>query len=711
MLPFPCTLDGDSRGRIAILVNSDLFPQIEDKTYRWVSDINRDGFEVVLFEATFATEQELRSALHAAWQSPQGLCGCILVGDFPVPWFSLLNDDGEVESEFPSDIYYADLDGEFIDEDENGLFEDHLDAEGDTRPDIWIGRLTASPLSGDEAELVNRYLDRNHLFRAGLLDVPRRALMFMDDDWVVYRDGEFESVNGIYDSTNIDLITDYDRTNAEQYKWRIRDGYEWVHVMVHSSSKLHTFKYRGHWSHFLADELASWAANGTFYNLFACSNARYVEPNYMGGIYMFSENTMGLCAVGCTRTGALTSPHDFYHKMGEGACMGEAFRFWFSERYPHDKGKRGWDYGLTLLGDPSLAPLDTKPPAAPEGFYCEDDPPNRGFTMTWEAPHADDLAGYRLHYDTKWDFPPFDGQGLGIGHSPVDIGSATSFTIKYVDLTGDTDLYFAVTSYDAKGNESYYSEAAAVLRRTIPPLHTPRITWAWRDASARLSYEGGGSFSLYARGEDDEDAVGSLHLELFVNSSPTGLMLLDDGLGGDDTPNDGIYTTSIELPPFAAPSGRYLLSIVATDCDGMTSNEWPYLTVSEASNAGLGRGVAGRAPHPRSSSTRADGNGPQILAGVMNWVADEADPYAEILLQVCHPESPDKIETVELYYASAPTGLLLTEYDEAGDNMAYFSAEVHASEVDLVPGSYIVEAVATDSDGNASDLFPYIWVE
>jgi len=111
---------GESAGRVAIVVNSNLYPLIEDQLVVWVSDINADGFEVLLVQATFETVQDLRAALNLAWHSEEGLVGCILVGDFPVPWYAILNEDGKVADNFPCDLYYEDLDGQFIDADAEG---------------------------------------------------------------------------------------------------------------------------------------------------------------------------------------------------------------------------------------------------------------------------------------------------------------------------------------------------------------------------------------------------------------------------------------------------------------------------------------------------------------------------------------------------------------------------------------------------------------
>ena len=75
-------------------------------------------------------------------------------------------------------------------------------------------------------------------------------------------------------------------------------------------------------------------------------------------------------------------------------------------------------------------------------------------TLSWDAPatSADgtpltDLAGYKAHY----------GSEAGKYVTNVDVGNVTTYTVK--DLKAGT-YYFAVTAYDADGNESTFSNEA-----------------------------------------------------------------------------------------------------------------------------------------------------------------------------------------------------------------------------------------------------------
>lgn len=69
--------------------------------------------------------------------------------------------------------------------------------------------------------------------------------------------------------------------------------------------------------------------------------------------------------------------------------------------------------------------------------------------LSWTSSQDSDLQGYRVYYSTA---SGSYAQARGAG---VDVGAATSFVVQ--GLERNRTYYFAVTSYDAAGNESAYS--------------------------------------------------------------------------------------------------------------------------------------------------------------------------------------------------------------------------------------------------------------
>jgi hypothetical protein len=205
---------------------------------------------------------------------------------------------------------------------------------------------------------MNHYFDKNHLYRAGELRLRDKALAYLDNDWCCY--GWEDEVAIAYPQT--DAVTNVYQTNREDYMQRVRQNtnnrYESLLITSHSSPWAH-YLYWGSgpydYSLFHNYEIEDIDVQVLFYNLFACSNCRYVELDDMGDWYLF-QSTYGLLSVGATKTGSMLCFYDFYTPLGNGSSFGEAFRSWCVNDIETCAGdeSRAWFYGMTLLGDPTL---------------------------------------------------------------------------------------------------------------------------------------------------------------------------------------------------------------------------------------------------------------------------------------------------------------------------------------------------------------------
>lgn len=164
----------------------------------------------------------------------------------------------------------------------------------------------------------------------------------------------------MFPASNIEVITDPATTDGDRYKAEINQHRAWAQVCAHSSPGGHSFKIPGgtEWvpNTYLRDVNPP---NAYFYNLFACSNARFTQADYMAGWYIFDKSGGSLCnglaAVGSAKTGSMLGFENFYGPMGAGKTIGEAFVDWWKALgATHELGERQWYYGMVLLGDPTL---------------------------------------------------------------------------------------------------------------------------------------------------------------------------------------------------------------------------------------------------------------------------------------------------------------------------------------------------------------------
>jgi hypothetical protein len=327
---------------VEIVVNAEIYPDLTGELTRYTSDLQAAGYSVRIDTMRGMNPVALRSLL----QGISELKGALLVGELPVAWYEA-DWGGSSPEEFPCDLYFADLNGTWLDGDGDGLYDDHT---GNVAPEIWIGRLYARPLTwDDEVRLLRHYFDKNHLYRTGGLTLPDRGLCFNDEDWAGSGDC---GLTAIYPTVNV--IEDA-RTTAPNYRTELLNGYEWIHVMAHSSAWGNTFRSSGgnYTGTVFNCEIYAFQPHANFYNLFACSGARFVEENYSAGWDVFNED-WGLFAVGSTKTGSMIGYfEDFYSPIGGGSSAGDAFKAWF---IANGEYSRDWHYGLALIGDPTLKP-------------------------------------------------------------------------------------------------------------------------------------------------------------------------------------------------------------------------------------------------------------------------------------------------------------------------------------------------------------------
>ncbi|MFE3845710.1 hypothetical protein ACFL1L_02470, partial [Thermoplasmatota archaeon] len=375
-LPFNIQLiEGPSHNSdvVYVYVNSTLWDDdggVQSKILRYKSDMEATGYSVYLWKYIHGSPYYIRQNLTNA---PSDLVGCVLIGDIPSAWFQYYHDPTwghSSYSEFPIDLYYMDLDGNWQDNynesgwtgtystgspgiGPDGILDYHY---GNIQPEIWVGRIKADDMNEPEVDLVNNYFNKNHDYRIGATANPQNALFYVDDDW--------SPANNVRDAVatafpNYNHRSDKSETRKDNYTTNLTEGYSWVHVMCHGNSGDHSFKipsggssaYEG--PHMSGGDYKAGGYPNLFYNLFVCSGARFTSTDYLGGWVLFSGKTLGV--IGSTKTGSMINDVNFYTPLSTGIVLGEAYRDWFDHTITYAAaGDKPWYYGMTYLGDPTL---------------------------------------------------------------------------------------------------------------------------------------------------------------------------------------------------------------------------------------------------------------------------------------------------------------------------------------------------------------------
>jgi hypothetical protein len=312
-------------------------------------DLENAGFSVEIPNNFGNAPETVREFLQTEVETHE-IAGALLVGD--VPYANYEMEYANSTRIFPCDLYYMDLDGNWTDSDDNGVFDMHTNETGDLEPEIWVGRLYASTITwDDEDELLINYFDKNHRFRIGDLTLPRRALAYIDDEFVYSMENVNNSLSMIYGNETT-LVIDPNTTNATDYKNRLNDtlGYEWLHLVAHGNHKKHVFKTCEGYTEVFSSDIRNIDPHVFFYNIMACNTAHYTLTDYIGSSYLFAD-AYGLLVVGSTKLHHIWNVSDFYEPIAEGKCIGQALKEWLQK---NGELNRFTAYGLVILGDPTL---------------------------------------------------------------------------------------------------------------------------------------------------------------------------------------------------------------------------------------------------------------------------------------------------------------------------------------------------------------------
>jgi Peptidase family C25 len=337
------------KGTVLVMVSDLIYAQVQASIDQYVKDLAYDGYWASIHVVNGGTPQQMRTYIRQ--RNPVGV---VLVGALPVPWFEMANDFHDASSEFPCDLYYMDTNGTWGDPDGDGKFENH---NGDLDPEIWVGRIWSPTMNGNNADLINNYFERNHLFRVGQLGHSMKALAYVDDDWQGFNDC---GMSMMVPASAVTTYTSPNQTDSDLYKSEVNTLRSWVQLCAHSWVGGHSFTVNtgNEWIDvpYFRDTNPP---NAHFYNLFCCGPGRFTQDNYLAGWYIFDNSggstNYGLAAIASAKTGSMLMFEDFYGPMGQGKTIGEAFVEWWKARGPvHDLGEQQWYYGLVLLGDPTL---------------------------------------------------------------------------------------------------------------------------------------------------------------------------------------------------------------------------------------------------------------------------------------------------------------------------------------------------------------------
>lgn len=192
----------DYRGKVVLLVEAGIAPQLSLQLEQLEDDLNGDGWLVLRHDVQATDEPQNVRALvvadHAA--DPVNVKLVYIIGHVPVPYSGNTNPDGHTEHKgaWACDAYYGELNGTWTDNSVNavGGFPWNINVPGDGKFDqsdipgaleVAVGRVDLSALpsfGASEGALLSAYLSRAHGYKTKAYTVPMTAVVHDDLQWV-----------------------------------------------------------------------------------------------------------------------------------------------------------------------------------------------------------------------------------------------------------------------------------------------------------------------------------------------------------------------------------------------------------------------------------------------------------------------------------------------------------------------------------------------
>jgi hypothetical protein len=413
--------------RILVLIAADLYAEqsVRKRIDRYADDIRSSyGSEVILVTVSGGYPKEIKALIQSYYYGG-GLDGAIFIGRIVPAWYEVPNDHywwegGYGYADWTCDLFYMDLDGQWEDTNFNGIYDSHTSGAGDVGPEIFVGRIDTSTMLGygEEIELLNRYLDKNHQYWMGNISFTRYGLAYHDHDWrnetTFYFNNFFGSGN--YESRKWNSSDNPVTRNDYQNKRLVHPVYEFIETWTHASYIFHDFHTGGRLYHYDIWESQPRALG---YNINGCHAFDWAaggDQRFLGGSYVYNQSVSSLVAVGSTKTGGMLGFDSFYQSLGKNNCIGKALVDWFTERLNSGEEKGyiiGWHYGMMIVGDPLICfqhvpgsdffPVEIYPPLNVSVKQVE----NRSLffrewinVLTWEANSENNdsqVASYRIY--------------------------------------------------------------------------------------------------------------------------------------------------------------------------------------------------------------------------------------------------------------------------------------------------------------------------
>jgi hypothetical protein len=394
----------EQRGTVILVVATNSTTGLDNELSRLQTDLVGDGWQVLREEVSSNdTPRSVQARVQGDyWADPTNVNTVFLLGHVPVLQSGYLNYDGHGARPMPADAYYGDVTNDWPTDLTNSP--SYLPSD----VTLMVGRVDFANLPGNaasnawpsESELLRNYLNKDHNWRRGIIQVPRRALMGNrrgDEGGLAtaasgYRN--FEPFVGPRQTMEADI---QDTAPPEQ-RWislLASSAYLWAYGCGGGQdTAIGYLGLHGPSDEVWSTDIVGQDAQAVFVMVFGSHLGNWDHTdNIMRAV--LATPTLGLT---CCMSG---EPHWFLHHMGLGETIGYGTRLSMNNTSLYQSQMNPFTRAvyIALMGDPTLRMEPVLPPNALNATAI-----GTGVNLQWAVP-SQNLAGYYLYRGTSPNGP------------------------------------------------------------------------------------------------------------------------------------------------------------------------------------------------------------------------------------------------------------------------------------------------------------------
>lgn len=386
-----------NQGILLLVVDTLTCDSLQFEIQRWIEDAESDGWVVKTIGVNPSDKvEDVKSYIVTRyWEDADNTQALFLLGRVPVPYSGNICPDGHPDhyGAWPSDGYYADLDGSWTDVSVNNTASgkertNNIPADGKfdqstfpTSVDLQMGRVDMRNLplyAKSEITLLKQYLDKNHAYKNKHFTTLNRGLV--RDNFTSYSEGFAASAfNSFY------TICDTQVYNIGYNTVLAANDYQWAYGCG-----------GGSYTSCSGVITSAFLASDTLQNIF-----NFLFGSYFGDWDNTSSLLRSALASGSLSIAWSGRPYWHVHQMALGYPIGYCAKRSMNNANTYLPGAMPQGVHMALLGDPTLRAHTIAPPSnVTASFKLKE------CVVSW-SPSPDTVAGYYIFKRLSKDNPYF----------------------------------------------------------------------------------------------------------------------------------------------------------------------------------------------------------------------------------------------------------------------------------------------------------------